>query len=256
MLKFLEYQQGMPLMSNVTRRNFVVVGMAAAGAAATGMEAGGAQAQSGFTAASSNKSEFSSNTGAGPGIQGIAALCEVTGGGAKVYGIAIAYDSHIDPASIGLATYSAGVVPAPEGYFPGMPEGLARNATTQAAEPRAVSVIYTNTQPALRADRKSVAGSYVIAEFAHDTDLSLPTSDSDKVMLSQVKPVRTTGGATYAASDKVWNNAGRRGNTVFIRGVDDWEQHHWWWDDSRSAWLEYSIYLPKSFLEPGGEKKA
>ena len=27
---------------------------------------------------------------------------------------------------------------------------------------------------------------------------------------------------------------------------------HWWWDDDRAAWLEYSIYLPKSFLEPGG----
>jgi predicted peptidase len=54
----------------------------------------------------------------------------------------------------------------------------------------------------------------------------------------------------------VWSNAGQRGNSVVIRGVDAWEQNHWWWDDTRSAWLEYSIYLPKSFLAPGGESKS
>ena len=51
------------------------------------------------------------------------------------------------------------------------------------------------------------------------------------------------------------DNAAGRGNDVVIRGLDGWEQSHWWWDDSRSAMLEYSIYLPKSFLKPGGENK-
>ena len=51
------------------------------------------------------------------------------------------------------------------------------------------------------------------------------------------------------------DNAAGRGNDVIVRGLDGWEQSHWWWDDSRSAMLEYSIYLPKSFLKPGGENK-
>lgn len=96
----------------------------------------------------------------------------------------------------------------------------------------------------------------MIIEFGHDSDLSLPTTDSDKVSLIQVKNVKTLEGQSYAASNTVWSNTdGQRTHTV-IRGVDDWEQSHWWWDDARSAWLEYSIYLPKSFLQPGGENKS
>jgi predicted peptidase len=115
--------------------------------------------------------------------------------------------------------------------------------------------IYTNAAPALLSDRKSVAGKYVIAEFARDPDLSARSSDSDKVTITQDKNVKTTTGTVYAASSTVLDNAGGRGNNAVIRGIDDWEQRHWWWDDSRSAWLEYSIYLPKSFLKEGGENK-
>ncbi len=191
-----------------------------------------------------------------PGLQGITAICEVTGGGEKVYGIAVEYDTDIDPASLALDTYSAGVVPAAKGYFPGMPQEPDKNATTEAPTARAAIAVYTNSQTGLRPDRKSAPGRYVIVEFQRDVDLSLPTTDSDKVSLTQGKSIRTKGGAAYAGSDKVWSNAGQRGNSVAIRGVDAWEQNHWWWDDTRSAWLEYSIYLPKSFLKPGGENKA
>ena len=120
---------------------------------------------------------------------------------------------------------------------------------------RPVVAIYTNAEPALLSDRKSVAGMYVIAEFAHDPDLSSRTTDSDKVSLTQDKNVTTTTGTVYAASPTVLDNASGRGNDVVVRGIDAWEQSHWWWDDSRSAMLEYSIYLPKSFLKPGGENK-
>ncbi len=197
-------------------------------------------------AASAAKPGETRPTKVGPGLQSIQAICEVTGGGEKVYGIAVQYDASIDPASLALDTYTVGV-------FPGMPQEPNKNAT--AAKPRSAVAIYTNAEPALRPDRKSLPGPYVIAEFHHDPDLSLPTTDSDKVSLTQDKPVRTGAGAVYVPSRTVWSNAGRRGNDVVIRGVDAWEQSHWWWDDTRSAWLEYSIYLPKSFLEPGGETR-
>ena len=118
-----------------------------------------------------------------------------------------------------------------------------------------VAEIYTNAEPALLSDRKSFAGKYVIAEFAHDPDLSARSADGDKVSLTQDKSVRTTDGTVYAASATVWDNTAGRGNDVVIRSIEGWEQSHWWWDDSRSAMLEYSIYLPKSFLEKGGENK-
>lgn len=246
-------------MSDLSRRNFV-----AAGAALSALGTAPARAQpGGFNVASGTPGgPGADGNGPGaqapkvPGLQGISALCEVTGGGEKVYGIAVAYDVPIDPVSLTLESFAAGVVPAAKGYFPGMPQAPDKNASSEGPRPRAIAAVYTSDQPALRTDRKSVAGRHVILEFAHEADLSLPTTDSDKVALSQNKAVKTTGGATYAASDKVWSNAGRRGNSVVIRGVDAWEQNHWWWDDSRSAWLEYSIYLPKSFLKPGGENKA
>lgn len=248
-------------MADISRRDLVAVGTALAGAASAvslGVQEARAQGGgNGFQAASSalpgGPGRRKSN---GPGLQGIYALCEVTGGGEKVYGIAVEYDANIDPASLTLDTYSAAVFPAAKGFFAGTPQTVDKNATTDAAKPRAVAAIYTNTQPALRPDRKSAAGMYVIAEFLHDPDLSLPTTDSDKVTLTQDKNVRTAGGVVYATSKTVWSNAGQRGNSVVIRGVDAWEQSHWWWDDARSAWLEYSIYLPKSFLKEGGENKA
>ncbi len=245
-------------MTDVSRRNFVAVGAMLAGTvSAVGRGAQAAQGGNGFMAASSaSGGPGGSRKSTGPGLQGIYAVCEVTGGGQKVYGIAVEYDSPIDPASLALDTYTASVFPAAQGYFPGMPETPDKNATTEAAQPRAVVAVYTNAAPALRADRQSVAGKYVVAEFQHAADLSLPTTDSDKVTLLQNKSVHTVGGAVYAASTTLWSNAGQRGNSVVIRGVDGWEQNHWWWDDTRSAWLEYSIYLPKSFLQPGGEKKA
>lgn len=227
-----------------------------ASAAAVGLGAETARAQNSFMAASNAPGGPPRRRSSGPGLQGITALCEVTGGGEKVYGIAIEYDVAIDPASLDRSTYATGVVPAARGFFPGMPQGPDKNASMLAPAVRAVTAIYTNAQPALRADRRSVAGAFVIAEFDHDPDLSLPTTDSDKVVATQNKPIRTIGGATYLPSAKTWSNAGDRGNEVAIRGVDAWEQSHWWWDDAHSTFLEYSIYLPKSFLAPGGEKKA
>jgi predicted peptidase len=250
----------------VSRREFVVAGTALAGAASTAslgvQEARAAGNGNGFMAASATVPGGPGGPGdpdrpkRGPGIQDIYALCEVTGGGEKVYGIAVEYDVDIDPAGLSAATYSAAVFPAARGFFPGMPQEPDKNDTTATASPRAVAAIYTNVEPGLRPDRKSVAGRFVVVEFPHDPDLSLPTTDSDKVQLIQNRPVKTTGGAVYAPGRMVWSNAGRRGNSVVIRGVDAWEQNHWWWDDTRSAWLEYSIYLPKSFLADGGEHKA
>ncbi len=191
----------------------------------------------------------------GPGIQSIYALCEVTGGGQKVYGIAVEYDAVIDPASLDLGTYTASVYPAARGGGPGMPQNSTMPATTPNAQGRPLVAIYTNAEPALLSDRKSVAGMVVIAEFERDPDLSNPAAYSDKVSITQNKDVKTVDGTVYAASRSVLNNAGGRGNNAVIRGIDAWEQNHWWWDDTRSAWLEYSIYLPKSFLKKGGENK-
>ncbi|MHB8287352.1 MAG: alpha/beta hydrolase-fold protein, partial [Caulobacteraceae bacterium] len=220
----------------------------------TGQQARAAPGRNGFMAASAPGPRGHKRTG--PGLQGIYALCEVTGGGEKVYGVAVEYDVAIDPASLALDTYAASVFPAARGFFPGMPQEPDKNATTATPKPQAVAAVYTNAEPALRGDQKSVPGAFVITEFHHDADLSLPTQDSDKVALTQAKPVRTTAGAVYPATPTVWSNAGQRGESVVIRGVDAWEQNHWWWDDSRSAGLEYSIYLPKSFLEKGGEHKS
>jgi predicted peptidase len=251
-------------MTRASRRKFMATGAGVAAAVAVGATGARAQGAGGFQAATSAMpGGGDGGPGAGPGggpmvpgLQSIRALCEVTGGGQKVYGISAEYDAAIDPASLALDTYLTGVVPAPKGYFPGTPEKSNRNDTTAAPAPRAVAAIYTNVQPALRPDRKSVPGRFVIAEFAHDADFSLPTTDSDKVALTQARDVKTAAGKVYPAADKAWTNVGRRGNAVSIRGVDAWEQNHWWWDDTRSAWLEYSIYLPKSFLQPGGENKA
>ncbi len=243
-------------MSTISRRDFVTATVGAVAAAGFVVEAARA-AGNGFTAASNNgPSSPAPGASSTPGLQGISALCEVTGGGERVYGIAVAYDAAVDPASLALDTFTASVFPAATGFVAGMPQEPDKNATTAAATPRVVASIYTNAEAALRADRNSIPGKYVIIEFQHDTDLSLPTTDSDKVSLTQDKSVRTSTGAVYAASATVWTNAGDRGNSVVIRAVDAWEQSHWWWDDTRSAWLEYSIYLPKSFLAEGGEKKS
>ena len=245
-------------MAEVSRRDLVAVGTVLAGAvSAAGLGVQDARAQrGGFTAATNAAQGPGARPKLGPGLQAIYALCEVTGGGEKVYGIAVEYDANIDPASLALDTYTGSVFPAAKGFVAGQPQTVDKNATTEAAKPRAVAAIYTNAEPGLRADRKSAPGMFVIAEFQHDPDLSIPTTDSDKVALTQDKDIRTAAGAVFAASKTVWSNAGRRGNSVVIRGVDAWEQNHWWWDDARSAWLEYSIYLPKSFLQPGGENKA
>ena len=236
----------------------MALGTALAGVAAVvGGTQAAAQDRNGFMAASSRGLAGPDDHGKmGPGLQRLYALCEVTGGGEKVCGVAVEYDAAVDPSGLTPATYSVGVVSAAKGFMPGMPDSADKNAKAQAAVPRAVAVVYTNAEPALLPDQKSVPGRYVVAEFAHDPDLSLPTADSDRVTLMQDAPVRSTAGATYAAGATVWSNAGRHGDAVVIRGVDDWEQGHWWWDDTRSAWLEYSIYLPKSFLESGGEERA
>lgn len=249
-------------MAAVSRRNFVTAGAVLAGSlssVATGARhMAHAAGAGGFMAASndSDPAHAGPPSKKAPGIQNICALCEVTGGGEKVYGIAVEYDVNIDPGSLRPDTYIASVFPAAKGFIAGMPQEPDKNRTTATPQRRAITALYTADAPSLRPDRKNVPGRYVIAEFNHDADLSLPTTDSDKVTLVQNRSLRTVAGATYAASPTVWDNTGRHGNNVVIRGVDDWEQSHWWWDDSRSAWLEYSIYLPKSFLEKGGENKS
>jgi len=218
-------------MSDLTRRDFVTAGAALAGTAAAGkLRAQQVQVGNngnGFQAASAAMSGgFAGGEKRGPGIQGICALCEVTGGGEKVYGIAVEYDAVIDPASLALDTYTTSVFPAANGFFAGMPQEPDKNATTAAPKVRPVAAVYTNAEPALRSDRKSVAGMYVIAEFEHDPDLSIPIADSDKVSLTQDRNVKTAGGAVYAAAATVWTNTGPRGLYVSIRGVDAWEQSH------------------------------
>ena len=247
-------------MTDLTRRGFMAAGAVLAGTAAVrklrAQEARAGNGGNGFQAASAARSGgFAGGEQRGPGIQGVCALCEVTGGGEKVYGIAVEYDAVIDSVSLTLRTYTTSVFPAAGGFFPGMPQEPDKNSTTAAPKVRSIVAIYTNAEPALRSDRKSVAGMYVIAEFAHDPDLSIPTTDSDKVSLTQDRNVKTVAGAVYAASATAWTNSGHRGLNVAIRGVDAWEQSHWWWDDKRATCLEYSIYLPKSFLEAGGENR-
>ncbi len=241
-------------MTDFLRRDLVAAGAVLAGTAGLGLRQARAAGEGGFMAASSGRLGRPASTH-GPGLQGIQALCEVTGGGEKVYGIAVRYDAAIDPASLALDSFAAAVVPAARGVVPGMPHEPGKDAVTAPAQPRAVAAIYTGAEPALRADHTGVPGPYVILEFQHDPDLSLPTTDSDTVSLIQHKPVRTNAGTVYAPGPTVWSNAGRHGSDVVIRGVDAWEQSHWWWDDARSAWLEYSIYLPNGFLEPGGEDR-
>ncbi len=241
-------------MTSLSRRSFLSISVALP-LAGLGLPTL-AQEATGFMAASSGMGGPDDDAPMQPGLQGITAVTEVTGGGQKVYAIAIAYDVNIDPASLSPDTFATGVVPAAAGHFPGMPETVSKNQGDETSQPRAVEVIYTNDSPTRRLDRKGVPGRYVIAEFAHDTDLSLPTTDSEKVTVTQLRDIRTADGAVYAASATGYTNAGRRGNSVTIRGVDAWEQNHWWWDDDRATWLEYSIYLPKSFLAEGGEAKS
>lgn len=245
-------------MSDMSRRTFMVTGAALAGALSASVLPRSASAanQNGFTTASAGLENDRDNAKKTPGLQRIFALCEVTGGGEKVYGVAVEYDAEIDPSSLTLNTFEVGVVPAAQGFFAGMPNEPDKNNTQATPVRRAVSAIYTSTQPALRDSGSSEPGRFVIMAFQHDPDLSLPTTDSDIVSVVQKKPVRTSAGVTYGADKQQYLNSGSRENNVVIRGVDDWEQHHWWWDDTRSAWLEYSIYLPKSFLKPGGENKS
>lgn len=250
-------------MKNQARRSFIIKVSSATGALLAGAgsmlgfrNATAADGAGGFQAASeTNLNGQALNAQSPPGIQSLYALCEVTGGGQKVYGIAVRYDKDIDPGSLQLDTFTTSVVPAAPGFFPGMPQAPDKNSTTEKPIPRRAKAIYTNTEAALRTDQQSLAGAYVIVEFEHNPDLSLPTSDSDKVALTQDRRVKTMTGEAYAASTRTWTNSGLRKNNVVIRGVDEWEQNHWWWDDTRSAWLEYSIYLPHSFLQEGGENK-
>jgi len=250
-------------MKSLSRRGFVKFG-SLVGAVLAGAGSGKLAAQaSGFQAAS-NPGGPRARVKKGPGLQGIYALCEVTGGGQKVFGVAVEYDAVIDPASLALDTYTASVFPAARGGAGGMMgmggpgamgPGAPQNSTPPAAKARPVVAIYTNSEPAVLSNRKSIAGKYVIAEFAHDPDLSSRSTDSDKVSVTQDKNVKTADGTVYAATATAVDNSAGRGNDVVVRGLDGWEQSHWWWDDSRSAMLEYSIYLPKSFLKPGGENK-
>ncbi len=244
-------------MSNISRRKLMTTVAVLAGAAAVGLGgAARAQDRTGFQAAAAGMPDGPMDRGPRtPGLQNVYAICEVTGGGTKVYGVAVEYDVAIDAASLSPATFTAAVFPAARGYMPGLPEAADKNATQAPAAPRGIVSFYTNDYPVLRPDRRSVSGRFVILEFAHDADLSTPTTDSDRVALTQNKPVRTLSGASYAGGGTIRTNAGRRGTNTSIRGVDAWELNHWYWDDKVAATLEYSIFLPKSFFANGGEKK-
>jgi len=242
-------------MTSFSRRAFLSVSVALplAGAGAAAFAQGDA---TGFMAASSNMEGPSGTAPMTPGLQSITAVTEVTGGGQKVYAVAAEYDVDIAPESLAIDSFAAGVVPAAAGYFPGMPEIVNKNDADLPSQPRAIVALYTNDSATRRMDQTSVPGRFVIAEFAHDPDLSLPTTDSERVTLTQLRDIRTTDGTVYPASPQTHSNAGQHGNSVTIRGIDTWEQNHWWWDDTRATWLEYSIYLPKSFLAEGGEEKS
>jgi hypothetical protein len=128
-------------LKDLTRRGFVkissMVGAVFAGAAtgkigaqSTGFQAAGGPDGPGGPGGMAKK---------GPGIQSIYALCEVTGGGQKVYGIAVEYDAVIDPASLDLGTYTASVYPVARGGGPGMMggPGMPQNSTMPATTPNA-----------------------------------------------------------------------------------------------------------------------
>lgn len=242
-------------MARLTRRRLLLGGVGLTGSLATMIRGPSTSAQNGFMSASAPEGP-ARRAHTGPGIQGVTALCEVTGGGQKVFGVAIEFDTSIDPSSITPETFTLSVVPAAKGFFPGMPQEPDKNASDQKASPRTVVATYTNTTSTMRANARSVQGRFVIAEFARDPDLSLPTTDSDKIEVVQKAALRTDTGAAYPPSPKSWTNTDGKRTRVSIRGVDAWEQNHWWWDDERASYLEYSIFLPRSFLEPGGEKKA
>ncbi|ACV76148.1 MAG: prolyl oligopeptidase family serine peptidase [Zymomonas mobilis] len=241
-------------MTEVSRRNFVAAGATLAGALLGAQKSYALGNGNGFRAAAPDL-DSKSDQAKRSGIQRVYALCEVTGGGEKVYGIAIEYDSDIDASSLKLDSYKAAVYPVAKGFFAGMPQEPDKNQSTEPAKDRSIVAIYTNDAPQLGRNAAK-NGSYVIIEFAHDSDLSLPTADSDRVVILQNKAIKSVKGSLYPPSKAAWSNSDRRGNHVVIRGVDDWEQNHWWWDDTRSAWLEYSIYLPKSFLKAGGERQS
>lgn len=244
-------------MTKISRRNFMAASTVLTGALMSGA-LGNAQAagETGFMAAAAGPDGADVQASRGPGLQRIFALTEVTGGGEKVYGIAAEYDAEIDASALTAASFRAGVVPAADGYFPGMPQTLDKNATQASAVNREILRVYANSRPAILPPQKTGAGKYVIIELRRSADLSLPTTDSDRVELVQLGPVRTAAGVNYPASKAVWSNTEQRGNNVVTRGLDGWEQNHWWWDDARSAWLEYSIFLPDAFLKPGGENKS
>lgn len=245
-------------MKDLTRRGFVkfssMVGAIVAGTAVGKLNAQATSFQvASETDGPGGPGDQHGPTRGGPGIQRVYALCEVTGGGQKVYGVAVQYDAEIDAASLSLDTFAVNVFAPVHGSMMTAPGVVGNNPN--ASSPRVVAAIYTNAKAGLLAEQKSVAGKYVIAEFAHDDDLSLPTRDSDKVSVMQRRDLRTAAGKVYPGSSSAHDNAGPRGNSVVIRGMDGWEQSHWWWDDEHATMLEYSIFLPKSFLKEGGEKK-
>ena len=142
------------------------------------------------------------------------ALCEVTGGGRKVYGIAVQYDAVIDPASLALDTYTTSVFPATRGGGlgvgmggPGM--GGPQSATPAGPKVRPVAAIYTNAEPALLGDRKSVAGMCVIAEFARARSVDERADDRRRQGLSD---------AGQECHDGEWHGLCRECSRVGQRG--------------------------------------
>ena len=92
-------------MKDLTRRGFVK-GSSMLGALLSGLSTGKLVAQAGGFQAANEPGDPRGREKKGPGIQGLYALCEVTGGGQKVYGIAVVYDAvtrpkeFLDPALI------------------------------------------------------------------------------------------------------------------------------------------------------------
>lgn len=163
-------------MTEVSRRNFVAAGATLAGALLGTQKSYALGNGNGFRAAAPDL-DSKSDQAKRSGIQRVYALCEVTGGGEKVYGIAIEYDSDIDASSLKLDSYKAAVYPVAKGFFAGMPQEPDKNQSTEPAKDRSIVAIYTNDAPQLGRNA-SKNGSYVIIEFAHDSDLSLPDRKS------------------------------------------------------------------------------
>ncbi|MEN3754489.1 hypothetical protein ABC733_23040 [Mangrovibacter sp. SLW1] len=124
-------------MTEMSRRTFMIAGTTLAGMISTGIarNAHAADPNSFMAASAKNGNDPDDDKVKQPGIQRIWALNEVTGGGEKVYGVAIEYDTDIDPASLAVASYSVGVIPAAKGFSQGCQQPRIKITASQKPNP-------------------------------------------------------------------------------------------------------------------------